>query len=134
MAIQLSTSLRTARSATIESHIGTGAILRGFTGAQPANVAAANSGTELVTITLPTDWASQASGVLSLSGDWSDVGIAAGDIGHWRIYASDGTTCHMQGSATAEGGGGDMEIGGDGHIEIDDVVTVVTFDLTEANA
>lgn len=134
MAIQLSTSLRNARSATNESHIGTAAVLRIFTGSQPASTAAANSGTELVAMTLPTDWSTQTSGVLSLSGDWSGVGIAAGDVGHWRIYASDGTTCHMQGSASAEGGGGDMEVGGDGHVEIDDDVTIVTFQLTEANA
>ncbi len=134
MTIQLSTSLRTARAAVNESHIGTTPVLRIFTGSQPANVAAANSGTELVAIDLPSDWATQASGVLSLAGSWTDVAIAAGTVGHFRLYESDGTTCHMQGSCTASGGGGDMTVTGSGSFEVDDVITVETFALTEGGA
>ncbi len=134
MAIQLSSAVRTARAAALEATIGTTPVLRIFTGSPPANVAAANSGTELVAIDLPSDWATQAAGVLSLAGTWEDVAIAAGTVGHFRVYAADGTTCHMQGTCTASGGGGDMTVTGSGTFEIDDVITVETFTLTEANA
>lgn len=134
MAVQLSTAVRNARLDTIESTIGTLAVLKIFTGAQPANCAAANTGTELWTETLPSDWmAAAASGSKAKSGTWQSVGIAAGTAGHWRLYASDGTTCHAQGSITATGGGGDMTLDNTS-IAVDQVVTIATFTLTDANA
>lgn len=33
-----------------------------------------------------------------------------GTAGHYRLYASDGVTCHAQGSVTLTGGGGDMTV------------------------
>ncbi len=138
MPIRFSTSLRNARLDAIEAHIGTSAVLRIFTGSPPANLAAANTGTELVAMTLPSDWmAAASSGGKALAGTWEDTAIADGVVGHFRIYASDGTTAHMQGTATGDGGGGDMEVGptGDGgQVYTDDVITVTSFALTEGNA
>jgi hypothetical protein len=44
-------------------------------------------------------------------------------LGYFRIYASDGTTCHVQGTISATGGGGDLtvdntDIADDQHITI----------------
>lgn len=133
--IQESAAVRNAKLDAIETAIGTAAVLKIFTGAQPANCAAANSGTELASITCPSDWAAAASGgVKAKSGTWSDSSAnASGVAGHFRLYASDGTTCHMQGSITASGGGGDMTLDNT-TLAAGQVFTINTFSLTEGNA
>src|SRR5690348_9916076 len=100
MAIQLSVSVRNARLDQIESTIGTSAILKIRTGAAPADCAAADSGTVLATLTLPSDWmAAAASGSKAKSGTWQDARAdATGTAAHFRIYDSGGTTCHLQGT------------------------------------
>lgn len=134
MAIQLSVAVRNARLNAIEATVGTDAVLKIFSGAQPANCAAANSGTELVSITCPTDWMAAAdAGAKALAGAWADVGIGDGDAGHFRLYASDGTTCGMQGSVTATGGVGDLTLDNI-TIATDQAVTITGFTLTDANA
>lgn len=112
MALQLSVSVRNAQLDAIESTIGTSAILKIRTGAPPASCATADSGTVLATLSLPSDWMAAASGgSKAKSGTWEDTSAdAAGTAGHWRLYASDGTTCHAQGTVTATGGGGDMTV------------------------
>ena len=112
MALKYSTAVRNAKLDAIEATIGTGAILKIRTGAAPANVAAADSGTVLATLTLPSDWmAAASSGAKAKSGTWEDTSAdAAGTAAHFRIYASDGTTQHLQGTVTATGGGGDMTV------------------------
>ena len=112
MTVQHSTAVRNARLDVWESTIGTSAILKIRTGAQPANCAAADSGTVLATCNLPSDWMAAASGgVKAKSGTWEDTSAdATGTAAHYRIYASDGTTCHEQGTVTATGGGGDMTV------------------------
>lgn len=112
MAIQYSVTVRNAKLDVFETTVGTSAVLKIRTGSAPANVATADSGTVLATATLPSDWMAAASGgTKAMSGTWSDASAdSAGTAGHFRIYASDGTTPHMQGTVTATGGGGDMTV------------------------
>lgn len=135
MAIQMSTTVRNARLDAIESTIGASAVLKIRTGAAPANVGTADSGTVLATLNLPSDWMAAASGgTKALSGTWQDTSAdAAGTAAHFRIYASDGTTAHMQGTVTATGGGGDLTLD-NVVIAVAQSVTITSFTLTEANA
>ena len=135
MAVQLSTTVRNARLDVIETTIGTAPVMRIRTGAQPANCAAARTGTVLATLTLPSDWlAAASSGSKALSGTWQDLlADAAGTAAHFEIMDSTVTTCHMQGSVTATGGGGDLTITNT-TIAINDPITVSTFSLTDANS
>lgn len=112
MALQLSTTVRNALLDAIETAIGASAVLRIRSGSVPANVAAADAGSVLATVNLPSDWMAAASGgSKSLSGSWSDNSAdASGTAAHFRLYASDGTTCHMQGTVTLTGNGGDMTL------------------------
>lgn len=112
MTLQYSTTVRNAKLDAIETTIGTSAVLKIRTGAPPANCATADSGTVLATLSLPSDWmAAASSGSKAKSGTWSDSSAdATGTAAHWRLYASDGTTCHAQGTVTATGGGGDMTV------------------------
>ena len=135
MAIQLSVAVRNARLDTIESTIGTSAVLKIRTGAAPANVAAADSGTVLATLNLPSDWmAAAASGAKAKSGTWEDTSAdATGTAAHFRLYASDGTTAHMQGTVTATGGGGDLTVDNTSFAAAQ-AFTVTGFTLTDGNA
>jgi len=62
MTIQFSTTVNNAILDAIETTIGTSPKWRGYTGAMPANCAAAATGTLLVEISCPSDWAAAASG------------------------------------------------------------------------
>jgi hypothetical protein len=135
MSLQLSTTVRNARLDTIESTIGTAAILKIRTGAAPADCGTADSGTVLASLTLPSDWmAAASSGSKAKSGTWQDASAdATGTAAHFRIYDSGGTTCHLQGTVTATGGGGDLTLDNTS-IAAAQSVTITSFTLTDGNA
>lgn len=134
MAIQLSTTVRNARLDQIETTIGVTPLLDIRTGAQPANCASADSGTELEHLALPSDWlAAASSGSKAKAGTWSGTVDATGTAAHFRIKESTDTTCHIQGSVTATGGGGDMEVDNTS-FAVGQTFTVSTFTLTDGNA
>lgn len=135
MAIQLSADVRNARLDAIETAIGVSAILKIRTGAPPANVAAAATGTVLATVNLPSDWMAAASaGSKAKSGTWEDTSAdATGTAAHFEITASDGTTRHMQGTVTLTGGGGDMTVDNTSFVAAQ-AFTVTGFTLTDGNA
>lgn len=113
MTVQNSVAVRNGRLDSDEAVIGASPVLRVYSGAQPANCAAAASGTLLLSITLPADWMAAASaGAKAKSGTWAgtgDAGAGSGtNAGHYRIWDAGVTTCHEQGSVTITGGGGDM--------------------------
>lgn len=135
MTLQISVAVRNAMLDTIESTVGTSAVLKIRTGAQPANCAAEDTGTVLATLTLPSDWMAAANaGSKALSGTWQDASAdATGTAAHFRVYASDGTTCHMQGSVTATGAGGDMTLDNTS-VAAGQSITISSFTLTAGNA
>jgi hypothetical protein len=135
MTVQLSASVRNAILDAIETAVGVSAVLRIRTGAQPANCAAVDAGSVLATMTLPADWmAGAAAGSKALSGSWADASAdGTGTAAHFRLYATDGTTCHLQGAVTATGGGGDLTLD-NVSIAVGQVVTITAFGLTAGNA
>lgn len=134
MAVQNSVALRNAILDAWEAAIGTTPKVQIRTGSQPANCAAAASGTLLCEMDLPSDWMNAASGGSKTKlGTWADVGVAAGSAGHYRILDAAGTTCHEHGSVTATGGGGDMTVD-NVSIAVDQVVTVTGFTKGAGNA
>ena len=135
MAFQFSTAARNASLDAIETTIGASPILRIRSGAAPADCAAARSGTVLASMTLPADFMAAASGgSKALSGIWQDAEAdAAGTAGHFEIVDSTGTTCHIQGTVTGTGGGGDMEIENTS-IQPGQQITVTAFTITAGGA
>lgn len=135
MALQLSVTVRNARLDAIETAIGTAAILEIRSGSAPADCATADSGTLLASMTLPSDWAAAASsGSKAKSGTWQDASAnATGTAGHFRIKDSGGTVCHVQGTVTVTGGGGDLTVDNTS-IASAQTVTITSFSLTDANA
>lgn len=135
MALQYSVAVRNARLDAVETTIGTTPVLKIFTGSAPANCAASNSGTELASMTLPSDFmAAASSGSKAKNGTWEDTSANnSGTAGHFRLYASDGTTCHAQGTVTATGGGGDLTLD-NAVLAAGQLVQITGFTLTAGNA
>lgn len=135
MALQLGTAVRNAELDQIETTIGTSPILKIRSGSAPANCAAADAGTVLATVTLPSDWMAAASaGSKAKSGTWEDTSAdATGTAAHFRIYDSGGSTCHIQGTVTGTGSGGDMEVQNTSFAAGQDF-TITTFTLTAGNS
>ncbi len=133
MAFQFSTAVRNAALDAMETAIGASPTLELRTGAPPAACATADSGTVLATMALPADFlAAAAAGSKALSGTWQDPAAdAAGTVGHFRI--KQGATCHLQGTVTITGGGGDMTIDNP-VLAIGQLVTVTAFTLTAGGA
>lgn len=135
MALQYSVAVRNAKLDAVETTIGTSAVLKIKSGAPPATCATADSGTVLATCNLPSDWlAAASSGTKAKAGTWEDTSAdATGTAAHFRLYASDGTTCHAQGTVTATGGGGDMTVDNTSFAAAQ-AFSVTSFTLTAGNA
>lgn len=133
--MQYSVTVRNAKLDAVETAIGASAVLKIRSGAAPANCAAADTGDVLATLSLPSDWMAAASGgTKAMSGTWEDTSAdAAGTAAHFRLYASDGTTCHMQGTVTATGLGGDMEVDNTS-FATGQAFSITAFTLTAGNA
>lgn len=137
MALQLSVSARNAMLDAIETTAGAAAVLKIYdlTSSAPANCAAAITGTVLATMTLPSDWMAAASnGSKALTGSWSDSAAdAAGIADYFRLFASDGITCHAQGTVTLSAGGGDLTLDNT-NITAGQAVSITGFTMTAPNA
>ena len=135
MAFQLSVAARNATLQAIENEVGNNAILTISTGTPPLNCAAANTGTVLASMTLPDDWlGTPSSGNINLSGSWQDLSAdASGTAAHFRLFNNAGTVCHMQGTITATGAGGDMQLDNT-NIATGQQITVTSFSITAGGA
>lgn len=135
---QYSVALRTAQAGVVESTIGAAPIIEFRSGAAPADCAAAPSGTLLAQFALPADWlAAAAAGAVAKTGTWQGnalAGIATTNIGHFRIYEPGSpSVCHIQGSVTATGGGGDMTVD-NVSCAASQQITITGFTLTRGNS
>jgi hypothetical protein len=133
MTVQFSVATRNAIADATETAIGASPTLEIRTGAQPANCAAADSGTLLASMALPADWlAAAAAGSKTLLGTWQDAAAdASGVAAHYRI--KQGATCHMQGSVTLTGAGGDITLDNT-NIAIGQAVSITAFTVTAGGA
>lgn len=132
MAIQYSVAVNNARLDQVEAIVGTAPKLRIFSGSAPANCAAADSGTLLAELTLPSDWMNAAAtNSKTLLGSWT--GTASGGSAtaptHFRIWNSGATACGLQGTAGV--GSGDLQV--NGSITSGQTVNVTSFTLNSAN-
>lgn len=135
--MQLSVAVRNAILNSVETTIGTSPILEIWAGTLPASCATADDpgGTVLGTMNLDADWmANAANGSKVKLGTFEETNApAAGTASHFRLKDSGGTTCHMQGTITGTGGGGDMEFDNT-TIGLGQLITITSFTLTAGNA
>jgi hypothetical protein len=133
MAIQLAAAVRNLRLDAVETTIGVSAVMQIRSGVAPANCAAASTGTVLSTLTLPSNWMNDAaSGTKTKNGTWNDAAAdATGTAGHFRIFESTATTCHIQGTVGTSAA--DLIVDSIS-FTAGQAFTVITFTLSAANA
>lgn len=132
MALQFSETYRNALLDAFETTVGTSAKFYIRSGAQPANCAAADSGTLIATLSLDSDWMAAASGgSKAKAGTWSGAASSGAIAGHFRVKDSGGTTCHMQGSIGE--GTGDLSFDNT-DINTGQTITITTFTLSAPGA
>jgi hypothetical protein len=136
MAIQKSTDLRDAQNDAIETILGASPILEIRSGAQPANCAAADSGTLVASMALPADaFAASSAGAKAKLGTWEDPAADNANGGgamHFRLKTSGGV-CKLQGSVTVTGGGGDLTLD-NMTIAAGQKITITSFTITASGA
>lgn len=104
MALQKSTAIRDLQADAIIDTIPAGALVRIYTGAAPANCAAAASGTLLAELALPNPVGTKSGQVITFGTITGDASAdATGTAGHWRVVNSAGTTCYLQGTCGTSG-------------------------------
>lgn len=132
MTLQFSVAVRNAMLDAIASTNSGTRTLKLFSGSPPASCADADTGTNVANISY--GWASASNGQLVMNGTMSDSNTTDNsrvDAGYFRLYG-DGT-CHIQGTVSATGGGGDMTMS-KVYFEAGSYFTIASFTLTEGNA
>lgn len=133
MAIKYSVEVRNEQLEDFENSMGIGnGLLRILTGSPPANADAAETGTLLVSISLPADPLNAPSGgSVSKNGTWSGVASANGTAGYFRITNSGGSNTIIQGTVGTSGA--DMIVD-NASITSGQTITVTSFTITNGNA
>lgn len=127
MAFQYGAVLRNNQVSQIQTSIGASGTLKIFSGAEPANCAAADPTGLLATIVLPAAFLTSTGGVTTIAGTWSVAASGTGTAASFRMY--DGSTvCHVQGNTTA-----DLVLNNQS-IATGQTVTVTSFTVTAGNA
>jgi len=127
MAFQYSATLRTNQVGQLQTTIGTGASLKIYSGAEPANCAAADPSGLLCTISLPSTFLTSSGGATTIAGTWSANASAGGTAASFRMYDTGGT-CHIQGNVTSD------LILNNTNIASGQTVTVTSFTVTAGNS
>lgn len=105
---QLGTTLRNDMAGNIVT-AAAGGTIKFFSGALPANCAAADPSGELASATLPSPALTASGGVCSMAGTWTFTGSGTGVAACGRLYTA-AAVCFFQGPVTATGGGGVFEL------------------------
>lgn len=127
MTYQYGVTLRNNQVATIQTTVGASGTLKVFSGAEPANCAAADPAGLLATIVLPASFLTSSGGVTTIAGVWSVAASATGTAASFRMY--DGSAvCHVQGNVTT-----DLVLNNTS-ITSGQTVSVTAFTVTAGNA
>ena len=132
MTFQLGTTQRTNMVTQIGTTLGASGTFKIFSGAEPANCAAADPSGLLLTFGLPSTPFTNAAGVATLAGTWSGTAAASGVMASFRVYDSS-AVCELQGTVTNTGSGGDMTVSNT-NIASGQTFSVTTFTVTMGNS
>ena len=125
-----SVTLRNAQLDPITTAVGNAGLLRVYDGTRPATGGAAT--VKLAEFTLGTPFApAAAAGVLSPTLPSSTTGLAASTASWFRVVTSGGTQV-IDGSVTATGGGGDLQLNTT-TISIGLTINVTSWSITRGN-
>jgi hypothetical protein len=130
MAFQYGATLRNNQVSQIQTTVGATGRLVIFSGAEPANCAAADPTGVLATIALPAAFLTSTGGVTTIAGTWSVAASGTGTAASFRMYDTpvSAGVCHVQGNTTT-----DLVLNNQS-ITSGQTVTVTSFSVTAGNA
>lgn len=132
MTIGIVAATRNARADAITSAVGTSGLVRIYDGTRPATGGTAT--TLLAELACSATFAAAASGgVLTANSITQDSSANATGTATWFRLCTSGGSAVLDGSVSASGGGGDLQLSSTS-ITSGGVVTVTSFVLTEGNA
>ncbi|MGW8565636.1 hypothetical protein [Isoptericola sp. NPDC055881] len=108
MTISIAATAAQAMGAALATDIGSGATIEIRSGSKPATPETTATGTLLATVTIAGSFTSSG-GVLTAADPASVTVGATGTAGYFRVKTSGGTG-KIDGTVTATGGGGDMQL------------------------
>lgn len=109
MALTVTAAAAQSMGAALATAIGSAATIKIYSGSKPATPETAASGTLLVTVAISGSFTSTG-GVLTASDPAAASPAASGTAGYFRLATSGGTAI-IDGTVTATGGGGDLQLG-----------------------
>lgn len=109
MALTFNATTANTLAGSLATAIGSAAVIEIRSGSKPATPETAASGTLLVSITVSGSF-SASSGSITCADPASTAPTASGTAGYFRLKTSGGTAI-IDGTVTATGGGGDMQLG-----------------------
>lgn len=134
-----SDTVRNSRLDALETAVGTSPVLRIYSGSAPADESASlGAATLLAEGTLPSDWMNAASGGAKAKSAtaWTVTGQSGAGAGtdgtFWRLYASGGSTSHLQGTFGETADSPEM-VADNKNIANGQTLTVSAFTVTAGN-
>ena len=109
MALTITAAAAQSMGAALAATIGSGSTIQIRSGAKPATPETTASGTLLVTVPITGSFTSTG-GVLTSADPAAANPATSGTAGHFRLLTSGGTAV-LDGTVTATGGSGDMQLG-----------------------
>lgn len=109
MAIGITAAVANALASTLATAVGANSTIEVRSGAKPATPETAASGTLLVTIAISGSFTASG-GSITAADPASASPAASGTAGYFRLKTSGGTAI-LDGTVTASGGGGDLQLG-----------------------
>jgi len=109
MAVSITAAVAQALATALATAVGAGSSIQIRSGSKPATPETAASGTLLVTVPISGSF-SASGGAITASDPAAADPAADGTAGYFRLLTS-GATAILDGTVTATGGGGDMQLG-----------------------
>lgn len=109
MALTVTAAAVQSMGAALATAIGSGGLIRIYNGSRPATPETAISGQALLATVTVSGSFSSTGGVLTAA-DPASVTIAASGTASWFRVLTSGATAILDGTVTATGGGGDMQL------------------------
>jgi hypothetical protein len=102
--LKYSNGTRDAQQQGLIVYAGTGALIKIYSGTQPANAnTAISSQTMLASLPVSGSFGTDSNGTITLSAVTAATAVATGTASFFRIFKSDGTTVVMDGSVGTSG-------------------------------
>lgn len=110
MSLTVAAATAQAMGAALATNIGSGSIIRIYSGSRPATPETA-VGAQVLLVSIPVSGSFSSTGGVLTAADPASASPAASGTAAWFRLVTSGSTAVLDGTVTATGGGGDLTLG-----------------------